>query len=287
MSTITLGTNTYTAISVPAAPGFSEIAVTMADAIAVVSSPFVPSQSQTQIWPGADAWSMQVTLPKMTRSLSAQWQAFLAGLRGQANVLQLGDPLGFNPQGKASGAPIVSSCVGSLALAAGGSGYTSAPAVSFSGGGGAGAAATAIVSGGAVTGLTLTNPGSAYTSAPAVTLTGGAGAGAAVTAQLSNAVSATLLNTRGWTPGVYGLLLPGDYLQIGYRLYMAASQVNADTNGNAQISVWPSLRETPADGATVSLVNCQGVFRLAANKRTWHTSNDQLAQISFGLTEVR
>jgi hypothetical protein len=96
-----------------------------------------------------------------------------------------------------------------------------------------------------------------------------------------------LLNTRGWTPSVYGLLLPGDYLQVGYRLYMATAVVNADSNGNAKISIWPSLRETPADGATVSLVNCQGVFRLSANKRTWHAANDQLAQISFPVIEVR
>ena len=50
----------------------------------------------------------------------------------------------------------------------GGNGYTSAPSVSFSGGGGAGAAATADVSGGAVTSIIMNNAGSGYASAPIV-----------------------------------------------------------------------------------------------------------------------
>lgn len=71
-----------------------------------------------------------------------------------------------------------------------GSGYTSAPTVAFSGGGGTGAAGTATITTTYVTysgvttaitgvsGITITNPGSGYTSAPAVTLSGGGGTGA-------------------------------------------------------------------------------------------------------------
>ena len=55
-----------------------------------------------------------------------------------------------------------------------GVGYTSAPSVSFTGGGGTGAAATATISGGAVTAVTITNAGSGYTSAPTVAFTAGA-----------------------------------------------------------------------------------------------------------------
>jgi hypothetical protein len=48
--------------------------------------------------------------------------------------------------------------------------YKTAPAVTFSGGGGSSAAATATVTGGAVTAITVTNVGSAYTSVPTVTV---------------------------------------------------------------------------------------------------------------------
>lgn len=68
----------------------------------------------------------------------------------------------------------------------GGTGYTSAPTVSFTGGGGTGAAATAIVPASSITGINLTNAGSGYTSTPTVTLTGGGGTGATATATLSS-----------------------------------------------------------------------------------------------------
>lgn len=60
--------------------------------------------------------------------------------------------------------------VSSVTVTSGGSGYTSVPAVSFSGGGGTGAAATAVVTGGVVTAVNVTNGGSGYTSDPTVTI---------------------------------------------------------------------------------------------------------------------
>ena len=76
--------------------------------------------------------------------------------------------------------------VGRRSLPNGGSGYTSAPTVAFSGGGGSGAAATCTINGsGAVDSITLTNSGSNYTSAPTISFTGGGGTGAAATATLS------------------------------------------------------------------------------------------------------
>lgn len=82
--------------------------------------------------------------------------------------------------------------IGTLALATGGSGYTSAPTVSITGGGGSGATATATFSGGAVTGFTITNAGSGYTSAPLVAISGGGGSGATATGTLSAATTLKL-----------------------------------------------------------------------------------------------
>jgi hypothetical protein len=63
----------------------------------------------------------------------------------------------------------------SLSLTNGGTGYTAAPSVTFTGGGGSGAIATATVNTttGQVTGLTVTNSGAGYTSAPTIVFTGG------------------------------------------------------------------------------------------------------------------
>jgi hypothetical protein len=58
----------------------------------------------------------------------------------------------------------------SVTINSGGSGYTGAPAVTFSGGGGTGAAATAVVNGGVVESVNVTNGGTGYTTTPTVTI---------------------------------------------------------------------------------------------------------------------
>lgn len=72
--------------------------------------------------------------------------------------------------------------VGGANVTAGGSGYTSAPAVTVTGGGGSGATAKATILNGAVTAVDMTNWGAGYTSAPTLGFTGGGGTGAAATA---------------------------------------------------------------------------------------------------------
>lgn len=82
-------------------------------------------------------------------------------------------------------------------LYSGGTGYTSAPTVAFSGGAGTGAAATATVVNGRVTALVITAGGSGYTSVPTIAFSGGGGHGAAATAVLTSQVvtSATITNS--------------------------------------------------------------------------------------------
>jgi hypothetical protein len=75
--------------------------------------------------------------------------------------------------------------VRSISVTAGGSSYTSAPTVSFSGGGGSGATATATIDAdGAVNGVAVTAEGTGYTDVPTVSFSGGSGSGAAATATI-------------------------------------------------------------------------------------------------------
>jgi len=74
------------------------------------------------------------------------------------------------------------STLSAITITDGGSGYTSAPTITFSGGGGTQAGATATVSGGAVSAITITNGGTGFTSAPTVAFSGGEGSGATATA---------------------------------------------------------------------------------------------------------
>jgi len=79
----------------------------------------------------------------------------------------------------------------SISITAGGNGYTTAPSVIITDGGGNGAIATATVAGGKVTGVVFTSDdvtgvkaGEGYTSVPTITFSGGGGTGAAATASI-------------------------------------------------------------------------------------------------------
>ena len=73
-----------------------------------------------------------------------------------------------------------------LSVTNGGSGYTAAPTITISGGGGSYAyAAVTARKNGSISGVTMYNPGFGYTAVPTVTVSGGEGSGAEITASLA------------------------------------------------------------------------------------------------------
>jgi hypothetical protein len=102
-----------------------------------------------------------------------------------------------------------------------------------------------------------------------------------------NAAMSQTLGTSGWTPGATGVLLRGDYIQIGYRLHSVLDDINADGNGDAILPIWPSLREVPTDGVPVITENTVGLMRLSENKRTYSTAVNRLSSMSFMAQEYR
>ncbi|WP_263378696.1 hypothetical protein [Granulicella paludicola] len=198
-------------VALPIKPSIKQIELAMNDTVSASRSPF-SGATQLQVWPGADWWEANITLPQMVESDAMVWTAFLSELRGMMNSFYLGDPLRVQPSGSALGSPVVNGV---------------------------------------------------------------------------NAAMATTLNTRGWTANSTGLLLPGDMLQIGVRLHRVLDAVNADANGDASISIWPSIREATTDGQAIILNNPQGLFRLAENRRSSLTTETRLSGISFKAVEAR
>ena len=88
--------------------------------------------------------------------------------------------------------------ISAINVTSGGTGYTSAPTVTLTGGGGSGATATAIVDSGSVIGVAITNPGTGYTGVPTVAFTGGAGSGAAAAAVRNAEPEMVLPEGRTW-----------------------------------------------------------------------------------------
>ncbi len=99
-----------------------------------------------------------------------------------------------------------------------------------------------------------------------------------------------VLNTKGWTASATGVLLAGDYIQIGsgttQRLYKVLKDVDADGGGLAAIGIWPRLRESPADSALTTISNTKGLFRLASNETPWETDKSGVYAIAFSAVEA-
>jgi len=81
-------------------------------------------------------------------------------------------------------------------IAVQGSGYTSVPTVTITGGGGSGAAVTAVLTSQKVTSFNITAAGSGYTTSPTITITGGGGSGAIVSYNGENKKSGGNSKTR-------------------------------------------------------------------------------------------
>ena len=85
------------------------------------------------------------------------------------------------------------------------------------------------------------------------------------------------LVTRGWSNGVSGILKAGDYISLGSgsatRLYSVLNDVDSDGSGDATLDIWPRLRESPADGAAISVTNPKGIFRMTSNTSRHGISN--------------
>jgi len=128
-----------------------------------------------------------------------------------AGTLDLSGNLSVNERIRLNGGTLINSSSGTtsvvengvsyLNITAVGSGYTSAPTVTISGGGGSGATAVGSLSAGTVNLITST-AGSGYSSAPTVAFSGGGGSGAAATAVmtaivLGNTGSGTTTSTIG------------------------------------------------------------------------------------------
>ncbi len=104
---------------------------------------------------------------------------------------------------------------------------------------------------------------------------------------ITHAPGTTAITTVGWPANQARVLTPGDYLQIGWRLHRVVGEVDSDAGGNAAIPIWPSLRETPAQGTSVDVVQPVGIFRRADKVLNWSTNYDGTTTLSFKIVEVR
>lgn len=179
----------------------------------VTASPFTLEEQQFN-WPG-EMWTIDFRLPPFTsRRTAMQWVSFGLNLKGTYGRFLMGDPSAKEPQGIATGTPVVN-----------GAGQTG-----------------------------------------------------------------DILNTTGWTPSQQGILLAGDYIQLGTgvnsKLHMVTVDADSNGSGNAALRIVPALRSSPVDGAAIITNEAKGLFRLTSNQFPWSTEPGLVYRVSFQAQEV-
>jgi len=97
------------------------------------------------------------------------------------------------------------------------------------------------------------------------------------------------LVTTGWTISTTGILLAGDYIQLGTgtdtHLHKVLVDADSDGAGEATLDIWPRLRSSPADAAAITVAPALGLWRLASNAIEWNERQAQMYGVSFGAIE--
>ena len=97
------------------------------------------------------------------------------------------------------------------------------------------------------------------------------------------------LDTRGWTPSQTGILLRGDFIQLGTgsssRLHKVMADADSDGSGDATLDIWPPLRTSPSDGQTVIISSPVGLFSLDTNRPGWNQTPPNNVQFSMPIVE--
>ena len=158
--------------------------------------------------------------------------------------------------------------ISSITVTAGGSGYTTAPNVTFSGGGGTGAVLTATVSNGAVTAIAVNSGGSGFTSTPTVVIdpppTGTNTAPAAATA--------VMIQDQAAQPAQFQMMaLQTPILTMLPIPYLRIEDVKLDFNAKIESTETFDLDETieidQSNETNVSL-NAFDVFKFSTNMKS-------------------
>lgn len=94
------------------------------------------------------------------------------------------------------------------------------------------------------------------------------------------------LLSSGWLPSQNGLLLAGDYIQIGAGFHMLLENVNSDASGQSVLNFEPVLRVSPTNTAPIIFEKPIIIARLSTMVEGWTTGKNKTGTISFSWEEV-
>jgi len=96
----------------------------------------------------------------------------------------------------------------------------------------------------------------------------------------------TLL-TDGWTANAQGVLLIGDYFQVGNELHIITIDVNANSGGEATLTFATPLRTSPADNAAITINSPKFIAMLTdPNQARWQASPTPIYNLTIAYEEA-
>jgi hypothetical protein len=110
-------------------------------------------------------------------------------------------------------------------------------------------------------------------------------------AALNSAVSSgSALSFDGAPVSTNNYLKSGDYIQVGTgasrQLFKCLEDVNTNSSGEASVEVWPNVRTSISNNASLTFESAQGVFRLASNEVSFSVNELAAYGLSFGAMEA-
>ena len=93
--------------------------------------------------------------------------------------------------------------------------------------------------------------------------------------------------TDNWNINQTGIILAGDYFNIGSELKMATADANSDINGEATISFTPPIRTSPADNSAIVVDSPKVTMMLQDDKQArWQVQPTPIYAASIAVEEV-
>lgn len=96
------------------------------------------------------------------------------------------------------------------------------------------------------------------------------------------------LAITGAPAGATNYLKRGDYIQLGSgsssRLHRVLTDASTDSAGEVTLDIWPNLRESPSNGASVVVENTVGLWRLNG-PLSFPTNVSKIYELSFECME--
>lgn len=117
LQTLTVNGNSVVAVPIPNVSAAKMLEFSMSDGVALVPGAYT-KDTQAFVWPGADEWSVKLTLAPIVTTQRGPWSAWLMQMRGMLRATLISDPSYTGATGRLGGsAPVIDSSVSGNNLA--------------------------------------------------------------------------------------------------------------------------------------------------------------------------